>query len=310
MSQAPAFERYSLHKIEGDVPLPFDPHCYSRFKFGDESCAQRMGHELADGFAHACLEHIPKDGIAVAVCYEAVPTAAYFLRKHFIVALNEHLAARGLPLCQEAHIKRVATFFQDFGKMSAVQRANSLDKDDFYLATPVPSSKDIIYLDDVRITGAHERKMLSTLKRQQIPNNIRAVYFAELIDTNVDPTLENTLNYHAFSAPDEMARLTRCRHFVLTARFTKHILSQSGEAFSAFLKLQETWFLKALFHAALADRWDQTPRFSETIARLAKLLDDPVEEVLQGRGNGVPLESADLPTTPAPSTALALESTH
>lgn len=209
-----------------------------------------------------------------------------------MLRLNEHLlqAAKKFPPCQEAHIKREANFYEDFGQMSALQRAASLDRDTFSLATAVPPEKMMIYLDDVRITGTHERKMLSVLKQYQLQQQqqqqkrvvvneaIWVVYFAELVDSSLDPTLENLLNYYAFSSLDEIAKLPRTGHFVLNARFTKHLLSQDGRNFAAFLDSQDRDFRRRLYHAARADRWDQMPKFQKNLALLVGRLGCDYEE--------------------------------
>jgi hypothetical protein len=163
-------------------------------------------------------------------------------------------------------IARKQTFFNDFGTMSAGERAASIDRDHFELGRPVAAHARIIYLDDIRITGAHERKIISSLRQQHVANDMFIVHYAELQDATVNPTIESDLNFCAFAGFEDVARLPRTSaHFALNARFTKHVLGQSRERFVWFAALQNRGFLRQLYSAIQANGYDKVAGFIENV---------------------------------------------
>ena len=267
MSQQQAPERFSLHQIYQDQ-LAFSPEVYSRFKFGCDKSAEQLGRDLADKFAATQLQYVPKAGMVAAVSYENVPTAAYYLRKHFVRRLNEWLSAREMPLCEETQIIRKQNFYGDFSKMSHKERVDSLNKDTFELPSDVSPEKLVYFVDDIRITGSHERKIVGSLREQGVRNPITVVYYAEVCDSTIAPTLESDLNFYAFPSLDDLARLPKQGHFVINARFTKHVLSQSKEEFVMFMCAQDEKFMRQFLNACHANGWQKVSKFSENIGLL------------------------------------------
>lgn len=263
----PDSHRYSLHQIH-DGKLGFSPRLYSRFKFGDGAAAEELGRDLADGFIQANLTGGPIPSFIVAVSYERVPTAAFYLRRYFVRHLNRWLLEGGHPPCQEIQIQRRTTFYKDFGLMSAEERTKNMSNDQFYIDVGALVGKSLIILDDIRITGAHETRMAQMIEDLQIPNETFFVYLAELRSRHIDPTIENMLNFYAVGTLGDMIALAQSSRFSINARFVKHILSQPGDDFDEFMAFQDERFREVFARAADDNGYWRVSKYVANLHRL------------------------------------------
>jgi hypothetical protein len=270
-SYLPSSRRYSLHQIRNEQ-FKFSPHQFSRFKWGDESAAEELGRALATGFIQAKLENNPVvPELTAAVSYERVPTAAFYLRKYFVRQLNQWLLSHGHAACEEVHIKRKTSFYRDFGLMSAKERARHMSNDYFEVDTELLVGKTLLILDDIRITGAHERRLLQMLHDMNITNETFVVYYAELCNPHIDPTIENRLNFYAVRNLDEMASLAQCSTFAINARFVKHVLSQDSVGFMKFMSVQDDQFLNLFARAARANGYWRVDKYISNLYGLEEM---------------------------------------
>ena len=193
-------ENYSLHKIYDSKDFPFSPIDYSKFKFGDKNVSRKFGFALAVGFIREHLSQFPIDNQIVVVSrpYDFITTATFAMKNYFVQRLNEYLVEKELPVVQETKVHRTVTYKEDYGALSAEDRLKLISNDSFHIDWDFIKDKTVIYMDDIKITGSHEKviqRMIDTGKRQKDSRSI-FIYFAELINKNVDPTVENTLNYY------------------------------------------------------------------------------------------------------------------
>ena len=153
---------YSLHKIHSANDFPFSPAAYSRFKFGDGRVATQYGKALAEGFIKAHLETAPpaEPLVVISSPYSFIPTATFAMKDAFVYTLNRWLAAHHLPVVQETKVHRTITYKDDYGALDAAQRMALIGGDSFHIDREFLLGKTLIFLDDIRITGSHERMIL------------------------------------------------------------------------------------------------------------------------------------------------------
>ena len=188
---------YSLHKITDTGNFGFCPDDYSRFKFGDDEVAERFGIGLAEGFIKAHLENGPVPQLVVVSSpYSFIPTATFAMKNHFVFRLNRWLAQHGHPVLQETKVHRTITYKEDYGELDAAQRLKLIGNDSFHIDKAFLEGKKILFLDDIRITGGHEKMILKMVDTYDLQNDIYLLYYAELQNKNVHPNIENYLNYH------------------------------------------------------------------------------------------------------------------
>ena len=153
---------YSLYKINSGTSFGFDAASYSRFKFGDDAVAKTFGTELALSFIKDRLarEHIEQQIVVISSPYSFIPTATFAMKNYFVFQLNRWLADNHLPVVQDAKVHRTVTYKEDYGELNAEQRMNLIGNDSFHIDASFLKDKTLIFLDDIKITGSHERMIL------------------------------------------------------------------------------------------------------------------------------------------------------
>ncbi|GAA4802886.1 hypothetical protein GCM10023231_34790 [Olivibacter ginsenosidimutans] len=189
---------YSLHKIDREDQFSFCANAYSRFKFGDAAVAEQFGTTLAKGFIdeHLADKLIEQQLVVISSPYAFIPTATFVMKDYFVFYLNHWLADKGYPVVQEAKVHRTITYKEDYGALSAEERIRLIGNDQFHIDKDFLTDKVLLFLDDIRITGSHERMILKMAEQYQLVNTMYLLYFAELTNKEIHPSIENTLNYH------------------------------------------------------------------------------------------------------------------
>jgi hypothetical protein len=246
---------YSLHKISNEKYFGFHPDDYSRFKFGDEAVAKNFGEALADGFIskHLSCTEITPQLVVVSSPYSFIPTATFAMKNYFVFRLNRWLAERGRPVVQETKVHRTITYKEDYGELNAAERLQLIGNDSFHIDAAFLQDKTIIFLDDIRITGSHERMIMKMAGEYRLANPIYLLYFAELINTAIHPNIENTLNYHCVKSVFDLQPIIQSSSFFINTRIVKYILNCEGNAFRIFIQAQTEAFINLLYNMALGN---------------------------------------------------------
>ncbi|TDX00607.1 phosphoribosyltransferase family protein [Dinghuibacter silviterrae] len=244
---------YALHKIKNEHHFGFDPDDYSRFKFGDEVVARAFGFDLAEGFIRAHGASLKGQVVVVPSPYSFIPTATFAMKNYFVFRLNRYLADRGLPVVQETKVHRTVTYKEDYGGLSADERIALIGNDAFHIDRAFLEGKTVLFLDDIRITGGHERMILKMVREYGLQEPLFLLYFAELVNPDIPPTIENFLNYHAIRSIFDLDALIRGGSFVLNTRAAKYILHYDFEAFRIFVEGQTDAFLEYLYDMAIGN---------------------------------------------------------
>ncbi|PSL47338.1 phosphoribosyl transferase-like protein [Chitinophaga niastensis] len=246
---------YSLHKINNATHFGFSPDDYSRFKFGDEVVAKTFGISLAEGFIqqHLTENPIQQQIVVVSSPYSFIPTATFAMKNYFVFRLNRWLAENGFPVVQETKVHRTITYKEDYGELDAAARMNLIGNDTFHIDKEFLHGKKILFLDDIKITGSHERMIMKMVETYNLSNDIYMLYFAELINKNIHPNIENHLNYHYVKSIFHLEEIIRDEQFFINTRIVKYILSYDFDTFCIFLQNQTSNFIHLLYNMALGN---------------------------------------------------------
>ena len=214
---------YSLYHIDNDRDFGFDPDDYSRFKFGDGDVAKRFGEALADGFIkHQLLEKpVEQQMVVISSPYSFIPTATFAMKTWFVYRLNRWLIQHCFPVVQEAKVNRTITYKEDYGELDAQQRINLIGNDSFHIDSGFLKDKALLFLDDIKITGSHERMIMKMVSGYGLSNDIFMLYFAELVNNSIHPNIENYLNYHCVKSIFDLEPIIKSREFVINTRIVK-----------------------------------------------------------------------------------------
>ncbi len=247
---------YTLHPISNTQNFGFCADAYSRFKFGDEAVAKTFGTDLANGFIETLISQpIRQQIVVISSPYSFIPTATFAMKNHFVYQLNQWLAEHGFPVVQEAKVHRTITYKEDYGELNAEERINLISKDSFHIDKAFLAGKTLLFLDDIKITGSHERMILKMINTYDLQNEIRMLYFAELINKNVHPNFENHLNYHAVKSIFDLDEIINSNYFCINTRLVKYLLNYEHNSFCIFMQNQTDHFIAHLYNMALGNSY-------------------------------------------------------
>lgn len=271
---------YSRFHIQSEKNLPFLEAEYSKFKYGSKSIARKFGKDLAEAFilsdiyqkiVHE-LKHMQIVVIPSPYCF--IPTATFAMKDYFISDLNTHLIENCLKPAQEAKIFRAYSYNDDYGNMSAEDRRKAIGSDSFQIDTEFVSNKLLILLDDIRITGAHEERMRELIERTELSNKGAKwlfMYYAELKQTNINPKLENYLNYFAMKNLVDLNDIIVNDEFLFNTRNVKFILGSEEGSFDTFISFQSETFIQTLYRYAAGNSYHLPKEFVRNFYKLKTL---------------------------------------
>lgn len=258
---------YSLHQIHDADNFSFSPDAYSRFKFGDGNEARAFGEALAEGFIRRQLSVNPvlQQLVVVSSPYSFIPTATFAMKDYFIFRLNRWLAEMDLPVAQEAKVHRTITYKEDYGELDAAQRLQLIGKDAFHIDRNFLTGKTVVFLDDIRITGSHEKMIMRMVEEYELKNDIFLLYFAELVNPGIHPNIENHLNYHQVKSIFDLEKIIQGGSFLINTRSVKYILGYDYDAFCIFLQNQSSTFINQLYDMALGNGYHTIDAYARNL---------------------------------------------
>ncbi len=265
---------YSLHSITKNHHFPFDATAYSRFKFGDDQTAEVFGIALAKGFIKDQLR-IKSDTEQIVVIsspYSFIPTATFALKDHFVSELNKWLVGQGKPVVQETKIHRSITYKDDYGELDAEQRMNLIGNDTFHIDRSFLTNKTLVFLDDIKITGSHERMIQKMLQEFKLTNKVYLLYYAELVNKQIHPNIENTLNYYSVKSIFDLNKIVQQDRFRINTRLVKYVLNCGEDQFLVFMQNQSNYFLNLVYNMAIGNGYHLIEAYSKNITALKNLV--------------------------------------
>jgi hypothetical protein len=250
-------QHFSLHKINNASSFSFSPAAYSVFKFGDGAVAAEFGNTLAQEFINAYKTQIDftKQLVVIPSPYSFIPTATFAMTVHFIYTLNRWLAQNNFAVVQQAKVHRTVTYKEDYGELDAAQRMKLIGNDSFHIDKDFLKDKTLIFLDDIKITGSHERMITKMLGEYQLNNTTYLLYFAELVNTTIHPNIENYLNYYSIKSIFNLHPIVNHTNFAINTRIVKYILNTPSETFKQFIQQQNSNFIALLYNMALGNEY-------------------------------------------------------
>ena len=260
-------QTYSLHKIQNTDNFGFSPAKYSKFKYGDDSIAKEFGNALAEGFIDNYLSVNPiiKQIVVISSPYAFIPTATFGMKNYFVFRLNRWLAENILPVVQETKVTRSITYKEDYGDLDEAQRLSLIGNDTFQIDKEFLKDKVLIFLDDIRITGSHERMITKMLKEYNVENETHLLYFAELINRNIHPNIENFLNYYYVKSIFDLEGIIKNERFSINTRIVKFILSSEPNSFKIFIQNHSDSFLELLYNMAIGNSYHTIEAYQENL---------------------------------------------
>lgn len=258
---------YSLHKIIDENQCPFDANEYSWFKFGDKQYAEKFAAELFDGFIEKYSDLLlsKKEIIILPSPYLSIPTASNFLCFYFKKCLNSYLFKNNRKASVESKIYRNQTYVTDYGNLSFDERVKLIANDTYYIDRNFINDKLCIFVDDIKITGSHEHTVNKILDQYNVNGDFVFVYFAELINKEIHPKIENHYNYFAVKSVKDIVDVVNRTNFQYNTRIIKFILNLDEEQFTFLINNISVEKRNELFHLAISNNYHQIFEYQSNI---------------------------------------------
>ncbi|CAM3811464.1 phosphoribosyltransferase family protein [Flavobacterium branchiophilum] len=259
--------RFSLHKIIDKDQYPFDPKAYSWFKFGDKKYAQEFAYDLFQAFISNYKEVLLKhDEIVILPSpYLSIPTASNFLCYYFKKELNQFLFHHHKKASLESKIYRNQTYVTDYGNLNFEDRVQLISNDTYYVDSNFIKNKLCLFLDDIKITGSHEHTVNKILNQYQVKGDFIFIYFAELINKEIHPKIENFYNYYAVQNLHDIINIINRPTFQYNTRIVKYILNLNQDSFQTLINAIGENQKKELFHLAISNNYHQITDYKTNI---------------------------------------------
>lgn len=264
--------RYALARLKAaDSGLPVDGQgpvgalAYSRFKHGSGSVAAHFAQLLAKQYAD---HHELGGGCRVWVTgsgFAQVQPAATALVEPFVTALRTLVTGvDARPL----RVHRSGRSNGDYAAMSPDDRDAALHQDCMYIEGDVDLRGELVVaLDDIRVTGNHERAMNACLTSAGA-GWIDHLYLVDAAAFAAVPQMEARLNLVAVTDVDQLLTIVGAADFVPNARVCRRVLTLPPQELVTFVEQAPAGVLDWIRWAIVADRLASIEQFAEGVRRL------------------------------------------
>lgn len=255
-------DRFAAHNFTGLTDLEFIPSEYSMLKFGSDSIARKYGYELAAKFFAAYSSLLLSNPcVVIPSPYNHVENAATIMTKHFINKINMLLTEANGEHVEYSIIHRKVTYTNDYGFLSKEKRKDLIDKDTFYFNRQFVEGKTLIFIDDVRITGSHEEKVISVMEDESLTNQAIFLYYGQYFGNS--PDIEAQLNFSYVQEPRLYLSLVlqgKCHVIVRTIKYLLSLPMLEAAEVVAQLPID---IREQIYHGSLGEGYYKIPAYQK-----------------------------------------------
>jgi hypothetical protein len=239
---------------------------YSKFKHGSKTQARIFGRDVA------MVSEFPQGSNLVfySAPHNNIHTASNAFKDYFVAACSRQFMEKKISV-KQGKVNRKYSYDNDYGKMSKEDRKKAISSDLFEIDKSVIKQGDIlIFVDDIKITGSHEERIVEMLEREKIENEIIFVYLAEY--TGTDAAIEHRLNHHSINNLLDINHIIRNEEFIFNTRVVKYILRSEIAHFVSFIMYQSESFQETLFSLSILNEYHSNPMYEANFGILNNIV--------------------------------------
>ncbi|RNI19026.1 phosphoribosyltransferase family protein [Flexivirga caeni] len=257
----PASRRIWLTELTSAVGLPgaalVDAAGYSRFKHGDAAVARRFAVALAA----LAAQRLPSRPVLVtSSAFGRVPPAAYSLVLPFVHQLR---ALRTDLEVGTFGVRREGISNGDYSRMTLAARRGAITAGDLTPDRDV-AGRLVLALDDIRVTGNHERAMDRCLLEAGV-DEVWHLYVVQAGQFAVSPQIESVLNESAIDGVQALLSIASGQRFVPNARLCRRVLALPDGELRVFVEQAPPALLRWLESAMAQDGLAAVPAYRERV---------------------------------------------
>lgn len=259
---------FSAKKFTSMDELGFSAEDYSKLKYGSKRVARIFGVELGKAF----LQYIKlgvepliqgSEVVVSSAPYKFIPVASTILKDYFISSFNRVWAETN-PSVQDLKVFRGHSYNADYGAMTEEDRDKAINSDSFYIDANFIKGKVLFFIDDVKITGSHERRIKALLESVGFDGIVVFLYYAEYKGKG-HPNIENQLNFAFVKNLLSINYIIQNDEFIFNTRVTKYILSAGSDEFKNFIDHQTKTFRNTLLTYTYGNEYHKIYEFQHNI---------------------------------------------
>lgn len=266
---------FSARQFENRHSLEFSAAKYSAFKYGSKSAAREFGYELGVKFLQSAVYQnlqnefdLTETSVIVSSApYKFIPTASFALKDYFIHEFNLSHAVKFGKSIEDIKVFRQHSYHDDYGAMNKEDRDKAITSDDFYIDEIFIRNKILFFIDDVKITGAHQSRIEKLLRTISFTGQIVFLFYAELVGTEA-PQIESFLNRNAIEDLTDINKIIREDEFLFNTRVVKFILNADSIDFETFIRYQSVKFNETLLHYAVGNEYFKESKYQANLRKL------------------------------------------
>jgi hypothetical protein len=275
---------FSVHSIQEKDRISFSPLEYSKFKYGNSEIARKYAREIGtslinfDTFNELLKNR--RDIFVLSSPYSFIRTASSYIAEHLFYFLSSHFLNSNIQV-HYGKINRKVSYIEDYGQMNASERFNLIAKDEFSCDYDLLKDKLIIALDDIRVTGTHERIVENVLTPILNCSDVLYTYFIKIESQCIEPQYENYLNYYYVKSIDQIQAMIKESDFQFNTRVVKYILSQEENSFKEFISYMDLNQIYELYKLSLGNLYYIFHKMQFNIYYLKEIVDHKIENIPQ-----------------------------
>lgn len=248
--------------------VPFDRDAYSRFKYGWLPPAEWYARGLTKALSYLRHESQITEVRVVSAPYKALPTASHAIAEYLV----EGLVACGRPDTKLLPMHKAKMGSSTYAMSSPEVRAARTKAMELSIDEEEVTDNIIIVVDDIRITGAAERKTAEFIEALN-PAEVLYVH-AAIMDPEFaasHPGIENELNQSHAHSLGKMVGMMWAGSFQLNTRVMRWMLENA--ALPDFLAVMPRNVVQLMHDSAQLSGSDYQKLHARNLAFVAKALD-------------------------------------
>ena len=268
---------FSVKQFDSFENLGFSAEEYSKLKYGSKRVARLFGTELGKEFLkflefNTTLTELIKDKeiVVSSAPYKFIPVASTILKDYFLSSFNRVWAEEHKSV-QDLKVFRGHSYNADYGAMTEQERDEAINSDSFYIDKEFIKGKVLFFIDDIKITGSHERRIKALLESVGFDGIVVFLYYAQYKGEG-HPNIENQLNFgFVENSKNDLLKINyiiQNDEFIFNTRVTKYILSAKHSVFCNFIDYQSKTFRNTLLTYLLGNEYNKLQEFKQNVQYL------------------------------------------
>lgn len=254
--------------------IDFNIQDYSRLKFGSNNSAIIFGKELAEKFFDMYQRQLANvELVVIPAPYNSLEIASSLLARQFMSHLNILLSNKNYPIAHTTIMHRLNSYVCDYATMTIEERKELISGDKFFINKDFIAGKTLVFVDDITITGTHEKKVESFLSDEHIDNDAYFLYYAKYTGRN--PEIESQINLSCVNDPDTFVQCIREPGHQIVVRTVKFMLTRNRAQLLSILSSCSVSFINEVYTACINKEYDKVPEYRDifnVIRRYLKLV--------------------------------------